>query len=316
MNFWQTLHNELNSNHKVVFMYVLHSEGSSPGRQGFKMIVSESGLLFGSIGGGFMEHKLVELCKEDLLMKDFQPFIKRQIHQANVSKDKSGMICSGEQTIAFYQLNDKHIDLINKVQSAISKNEFGTLDFNKNEIKFNSGEDLDAKFEGQIESEFIWQVKEDLGFLPELHIVGGGHVGLALSKLAAQLDFEILIYDDRQGLNTMNQNEYAETIFVPSYESIGDFIFNGIRKYVVLMSFGFRTDKVVLKQLINHEFKYLGMMGSKEKVKQLIEELLEEGIDQIQLDKVYTPIGIPINSRTPEEIAVSILAEIIQVKNN
>ena len=82
------------------------------------------------------------------------------------------------------------------------------------------------------------------------------------------------------------------------------------------MSFGYRTDKVVLQQLLHHQFKYLGMMGSKEKVKQLFKELLEEGIDKTLLVKVHSPIGVPIKSKTPEEIAVSILAEIIGVKND
>lgn len=314
MNFWNTLHIELTNNNKVILMYVLQSEGSSPGRQGFKMGVSSSGLLFGSIGGGFMEHKLVELCKQELLYKDFEPFYKRQIHQASVPKNKSGMICSGEQTIAFYGLGQKDLSTIENINQSISENEYGVIQLNEKGIQFYLGLSQESKFESSMEVD-KWLLKEDLGCLPELHIVGGGHVGLALSKLANELDFKIKVYDDRQGLNTMEQNQFGATIFVSSYEKIGDYISNGDNKYVVLMSFGYRTDKVILKQLINHQFKYLGMMGSKEKVKQLFQEMLEEGIDRSQIDKLHSPIGVPIKSETPAEIAISILAEIIKVKN-
>ncbi|MEZ5023315.1 MAG: XdhC family protein [Chitinophagales bacterium] len=314
MNFWNTLHNELTTNNKVILMYVLQSEGSSPGRQGFKMGVSSSGLLFGSIGGGFMEHKLVELCKQELLPTDFEPFYKQQIHQASVPKNKSGMICSGEQTIAFYSVGKKEMPILDTIIQSINENRYGVLTLDEKGIHFQVGQHQTTKFLSKIESE-KWSVKEDLGFMPELHIVGGGHVGLALSKLANELGFKIKIYDDRKGLNTMEQNEFGETINVTSYETIGNYITNGDNKYVVLMSFGYRTDKVVLKQLINHQFKYLGMMGSKEKVKQLFKELLEEGIGPSKLDKVHSPIGVPIKSETPAEIAISILAEIIGVKN-
>ncbi len=316
MEFWKQIQNELEHKHAVVLMYVIESQGSSPGRQGFKMMVSQSGRLAGSIGGGFMEHKLVELCRQELLNKPFDPFIKRQIHRASVPENKSGMICSGEQTIAFYKIGDAYNLLINEVVQSIEKSEFGVLQLNGNGLYFQSNTKQSSQFILTIESENAWNIKEDIVFKPELHIVGGGHVSLALSKIAKLLDFRIFIYDDRQGLNTMDQNQYGQTIVVDSYENIRRFISDGENKYVVLMSFGFRTDKVVLKQLLDHRFKYLGMMGSKEKVKQLFEELEEEGISKDQLNKVHSPIGVQIKSETPEEIAISILAELIMVKNS
>ena len=313
MNFWKTLSSELKEDHSAVFMYVTESIGSSPGRRGFKMFVSSSGCLVGSIGGGFMEHKLVEFCKEDLLKRDFQPFIKRQIHQASVPENKSGMICSGEQTIAFYHLSHQHLSTIDKIVCSMEDDSFGILKVQKNELGYQSGSHLDEKF--QLEVEGSWPLSEDLGFQPELHVVGGGHVSLALSKMASQLDFTIITYDDRPGLNTVEQNPFARHVHIQDYAATGKYLSEGQNKYVVLMSFGFRTDKVVLKQLIDHDFKYLGMMGSEEKVRQLFEELLEEGITQEQISRVHSPIGIQIKSETPEEIAVSIMAEIIREKN-
>jgi xanthine dehydrogenase accessory factor len=82
------------------------------------------------------------------------------------------------------------------------------------------------------------------------------------------------------------------------------------------MTLGYASDKVVIKQLAGRDFKYFGVLGSMAKMATLMKELKEEGIDPERLARIRTPIGIPINSRTPEEIAVSIAAEIISVRNS
>ena len=89
MTIWNDILTELDNDQQVVLMVVLESKGSSPGRQGFKMMVSSSSKLSGSIGGGFMEHKLVELCRQKLLISEFTPFFKKQIHQDSIAKNKS-----------------------------------------------------------------------------------------------------------------------------------------------------------------------------------------------------------------------------------
>lgn len=308
--FWSKISEWLLDNQKVLLLVVIDSQGSSPGRQGFKMAVNENHELTGSIGGGIMEHKLIELCKEDLLKRDFDPFIKKQIHQTNIPKDKSGMICSGEQTIAFYRLNASHVELISEIVESPN----GHLLFNKDGIQIKSIGFQEGKFSLKLEAN-AFSLEENLNHFPALHIIGGGHVGLALSRLAHELSFEIKIYDDRENLNTVTENKWATPIQVSDYSKIGDLIPSGIDDYVVLMSFGYKTDKIILNNLLDRDFKYIGMMGSKEKVKKLFEEMAQQGISKEQLSKVHAPIGIPISSKTPQEIAVSILAEIIQMKN-
>ncbi|UKN00103.1 XdhC family protein [Paracrocinitomix mangrovi] len=310
MNIWENIKSEIDQGNRIVLMYVLDAMGSSPGRQGFKMIVSDSGKLVGSIGGGFMEHKLVELCKQDLLKREFDPFIKKQVHQTNIPKDRSGMICSGEQWIAFFSIDQKDTGWIQKI---ISK-EQSTLVLTPQGIQL-SEELIKSQFKSKIEDENHWIVKEDLHVKPALHIVGGGHVGFAVSKLAHEVGFSIKIYDDRERLNTIEQNGCAEFIQIDDYEQLGNIIHSNSDDYVVLVSFGYRTDKMALKSLLNHNFKYLGMMGSKEKVKKIMEELVTEGVSKEKLANVYSPIGIDIHSKTPIEIAISIMAQIISVKN-
>lgn len=323
--FWKDLKRVIEEDGRAILMYVLESTGSSPGRQGFKMFVGPNNYLNGSIGGGIMEHKLVELCR-DKIDTPFDPFLKQQIHQSNIKKNKSGMICSGEQHIAFYYLTAKDIPWI----ETLSKDCKGILTLTqegisldvpgKASISFLREESsllLDVlTFQIKELSETSWNVSEDLDSDPELLIVGGGHVSLALSKIASLLDFKITTFDDRDDLNTVEQNTYSHHVKVDSYENIDNYISAGNNKYVVLMSFGYMTDKVVLRKLINKQFKYLGMMGSKEKVKQLFKELREEGVSDELIAKVHSPIGVQIASKTVEEIAISILAEVIGVKNS
>ncbi len=315
IDFWQGLSDELAAGHRLVLLYVLHSEGSSPGRQGFKMAVSSSGKLIGSIGGGIMEHKLVEWCKQDLLHRSFAPFIKRQIHRADIGQDRSGMICSGEQTVVFYKLEPKEEKLLQSITQAIDTSTYGLLHLNETGLQFESGATQKQRFSNSTTVSSKWQLTEDIGHFPHLHIIGGGHVGLALSKIGSQVGFRVLLYDDREGLNTVEQNRYAESIHVANYAKIDQQLPTGDQHFIVLMSFGYRTDKLILRQLLTHPCRYLGMMGSEAKVKQLLQELSNEGIHPDLLQGIHTPIGLPIASKTPEEIAISVLAEVIQVKN-
>lgn len=304
-DFWKQLIHEIESNDSLVLLYVVDSKGSSPGRQGFKLFVSARKMV-GTIGGGFMEHKLVELAKNKLQNGKFDPFIKRQVHQSNSNQDKSGMICSGEQTIAFMYLDRSDLPELEKVitKKSIQLSEDGLIC---------PTADLYCQY---VFSSEIWQYREQIGFKNKLYIVGGGHVSLALSKLMADLDFEITVLDNRSDLNTMVDNNWSNTKKVIDYNVIDEYIPQGNNIYIVLVSFGFRTDKLCIERLLSKSVKYFGVMGSKAKMKQLLAELEEEGFDQKSLDRLFTPIGIPIQSRTTTEIAISIAAEIIGVKNN
>ncbi len=309
MEFWKKLNIELTKG-DVALLYVLNSIGSSPGRQGFKMMVAKN-TLHGSIGGGMMEYNLVEIAKKTLLQTDIQPQIHRLIHRKN-QKDSSGLICSGEQTVAIYVLTQKDRTWLNKI---INSNGTGVLESTDKGIQFIQNQSLKSKFNTKIAPK-KWLIQEDLGFRLALHIIGGGHVSLALSKIAPELGFQIFVYDDRKNINTFSNNSIAKKTYVPNYADMAQFIPQGERHYVVIMSFMFDTDLLILRKLLPQKFKYLGMMGSKQKIKTLLHQLTKEGISPDQLKHLKAPIGIPISSQTPTEIAISILAEMIKVKNS
>ena len=123
--------------------------------------------------------------------------------------------------------------------------------------------------------------------------------------------------DDRPELNTLEQNSFVhDKHLLDSYEKVGRLIPSGEDVYVVVMTLGYRSDLLVLQKLRNKSFAYLGLLGSKSKIKTLKDDLKSNGFSNTKLKNMHAPIGLKIKSHTPEEIAVSIAAEIIKVKNN
>jgi xanthine dehydrogenase accessory factor len=131
------------------------------------------------------------------------------------------------------------------------------------------------------------------------------------------MDFHISLFDDRADLNTLAKNKFIhQKTIIDSYENIDEFISSGADVYVVVMTLGFAFDEIVIRKLFDKDFKYFGVLGSRAKMAALLRDLRKDGFDAEKLKRIRTPIGIEINSRTPEEIAVSIAAEIIEVKND
>jgi len=163
----------------------------------------------------------------------------------------------------------------------------------------------------RIEAENAWLYEENIGAIDTAYIIGGGHVGQALSHVLAMLDFHIVILDERTDID----NLYANEKILASYEDIQRHISDGDRNYVVIMTPNHKADKRVLEQLLDKKLRYLGMMGSARKVREIFGQLRDQGIPSEKLGGIHTPIGLPIKSHTPAEIAVSIAAEMISVKN-
>jgi len=312
---WGLIHDSIRKKIPVMLLYVLESRGSSPGRQGFFMAVNAYGEMEGSIGGGIMEHKFVEMAKEKLGVGSLESGVRKQIHDKSAARDQSGMICSGEQTILLLPIQSKDSTTIEMIIETLDKNQNATMILSPEGISFEeevSGEDFFYSFTNDED----WLYKEKLGFKNQLTIIGGGHCGLAFSRLMSEMDFYIRIYDDRENLKTMLANDWAhEKHFLNDYSELAKKISSEKSHYVVIMTFGYRTDDIALRALQGKEFKYLGLLGSRKKIQKMFDDYKREGIDQDWLEKIHTPIGIPIKSQTPEEIAISIAAQIIQIKN-
>ena len=323
LELWQFIGECLARVEPVMLLVVAESSGSSPGRQGYKMAVASDGELAGSIGGGVMEVKLVEQSRS--VLRDAgtggrgdtaTSLLSEQVHREG-SPNASGMICSGKQTVIFRLLTESDAGTVDAILNALEKRTTSRLKITSvgfaleagNPPSTEGGTDFAAT-----DTDFLYT--ETLGFKSDLYIIGGGHCALALSELMSKMDFHISIFDDRPDLNTLDKNRFAHRIkIVDNYDEIGGEIPAGPRSYVVVMTLGYASDERVIRSLIDKEFKYFGVLGSSAKMSVMLRKLLKEGLPAEKLDRIRTPIGLPIKSRTPEEIAVSIAAEIISVKN-
>ena len=279
------------------------------------MAVTGGGSMTGSVGGGIMEHKFVELAKEKLMNNRPTLELVKQFHDKESARNQSGMICSGEQTILLYRVQPKDQLTISHIVTCLEKQQCGTLQLSPGGISFHPA--IDTATAGfSFEDYEHWNYSGILGLLNKLYIIGGGHCALALSALMSQLQFYIIVYDNRKDLHTMRVNDFShELITLSDYSHLDKMISANENTYVVIMTFGYRTDDTALRALMGKRFRYLGILGSKAKLKKMFDDYRREGMDEKILQQVHAPVGLLINSQTPEEIAVSIAAEIISVKN-
>ncbi len=301
----------------VMLMVVIQRNGSSPGKVGFKMAVAGDGELVGSIGGGTMEHLLVEKAKKQLKTSaEIKPYLLFQDHDPDAKTDRSGMICSGSQYVAFLSLGKTNLLLVEQICNALRTGEKAVFQLSPKGMTLTKDAQLSGPKISRVKNQDDWEYVEQLGMPDTIYIFGGGHVGLAVSRVFRDLGFYVKLFDNRENINTLKENTFAHEKQIIDYREAETLVPEGFNVYVVILTFSHKSDQMVLRQMLGRKIPYLGMMGSEMKVKTIFEKLREDGIPQEQLDRVFAPIGLPINSATPEEVAVSIAAQIISVKNS
>ena len=148
------------------------------------------------------------------------------------------------------------------------------------------------------------------------YIFGGGHVAYALEPVLRHVDFRTVVIDDREEYANPERYPHADrTIAVENFDNDFDDIETDDDSYIIIVTRGHRGDLQVLREALKRDFAYLGMIGSRRKNELLFDTLRKEGVPESKLAEVHAPIGLKIGSETPEEIAVSIVAEIIQVRS-
>jgi xanthine dehydrogenase accessory factor len=151
----------------------------------------------------------------------------------------------------------------------------------------------------------------------KLIIVGAGHCGRALAQIASHLDLSITIIDDR--IEYLRPEEFELPNVKSTLHLSSDFTGFPIidsQTYIVLVSRGFDTDQAALRHVLKSPARYIGMIGSRRKRKLIFSNLKDEGFSDEELNRVHSPVGLEIGAETPEEIAISILAEIIKIRSN
>lgn len=313
IHIWEFILSQIKKNNSVILTAVVDHRKGSPGKQGFKMAVSSNGDVTGSIGGGIMEYKIISNCKK--LLKKNIPVNKLEIlyHNKNSNVLNSGLICSGSQTNYTISIQKKDLKKIKEIRTAVSDQKKGMIQYEPKGISFITVKTKIPEFSFVFTGNKDWKFEQSTGRKNIVYIIGGGHVGAAVCRVLHLLDFHIIVYDSRKDLVTMKNNAYANKILKGSYKNLGDELEDD--SYVIIVTSGFDSDKDALMQVIKKNVKYIGLMGTKAKIKRIFGEVKKEGISDELLKKIHAPIGIDINSDTPEEIAVSIAAEIIREKN-
>jgi len=315
IDLWKFIDKKISADSKIILMIVADSSQSSPGRPGFKMAVSSDGDLAGTIGGGIMEHNLVEECRSYLGNNEKISLVKKLFHNKTAHGEKSGLICGGTQTILLKSMTNDNRNFISGLLESYNNLKGGTLLIDDSGITFDAGKTANNDIYFNYESADNWNYKELSGFPETIFVIGGGHVGLAVSKQMSLLDFYVVTIDSRKDVATMTNNHYADKKLVMPYYEIGNYVVESNKSYVVIVTHGHDTDLTSLKAIINKKLAYIGLMGSKRKIKSVYSKLVESGIDEVLLKKIHAPVGLEIEAESPEEIAVSIAAEIIKVKN-
>ena len=150
---------------------------------------------------------------------------------------------------------------------------------------------------------------------PRLIVFGGGHIAKPLVEFASKVGFTVTVIDDRPYFANSTRFPEAEKVFCEDFKNSFNLIKFKESDFVVIVTRGHRHDGLVLREVLNHNLSYIGMIGSKRRVKGMMEELISEGYSKEALDKVNSPIGLDIGAVTPEEIAISIVSQLISFKN-
>jgi len=315
IHFWQTARDCLRGDDPVVLLLVAAAEGSSPGRPGFKMLAGPDGRRSGTIGGGALERMLIERAMELLSGPAPSPsWIQYQHRPEGEVAVSSGMICSGGQTMVILPLKPAAEEVIGFILERLRDGrgvsltvDAGGLHAGVEEVPENEPETISWDPDA-------WRYRETIQPPLRMTIVGGGHVGLALSRVLTMLGYRVVILDNRPDLDTLRDYHDASEIRVIDYERVAEHVPTGERSHCVIMTHGHLADELVLRRLAGRHFGYLGMMGSRFKVAELFDRLATDGVPRAWLDRVSAPVGLQIGSQTPAEIAVSIAAELVRLR--
>ncbi|GMQ81863.1 MAG: XdhC/CoxI family protein [Rhodothermia bacterium] len=313
--FWTRVHERLRSGENVFIALVVEHTIHSPGTTGARLAVFTSGETIGTIGGGVMESKVIDTAREALLTGSFDPNLCVLVHRKDGEGEKSGMMCAGQQTNLYYLLRaDAHIEVLQAVSGTEKRGDAGILTFSFSNVEFDLGIlDLASGQSWLRSSSDTWVYSEQILNLQRIGIFGGGHCGLALSRTMNHLGFHVTIVDDRTGLKTMGNNSFADVqLIVSDMEESATRISHPETTEIVVMTTDMTTDIRALKGALSLPFPFVGVMGSMAKIGNIRKALREEGFSNDELSRISGPVGISIQSHTPEEIAVSVAAQLLE----
>jgi xanthine dehydrogenase accessory factor len=313
--FWKFILDHLLTGQQVLLLTVVDHVKGSPGKTGFKLAFTSDKQTNGTIGGGIMEYGMIEQYSERLRTEEKICEIRYLVHAPNATHgEPSGLSCAGSQTNCALSLSSKDIPIITAIYNATMKNTASKLVLTEKGIAYSEGKNFrQKKFQSSSTTEWIYE--ENIGPEFTLYIIGGGHVGNALSRIMTTLDFYVVLYDERNDLLMLQENSFADKKIIAPYSELGSYIVSPEKTFATIVTSNFVSDTIALQQLLPLHLHYIGIMGVEAKIARIKNSLNETEREILSGQKIFAPIGMEIGSATAEEIAVSIAAELIKVKN-
>jgi xanthine dehydrogenase accessory factor len=342
---------ELQTGHSFAIATVIETKGSTPQKSGSSALFDHSGLISGTIGGGVLEGKVQQIAKKSVKTKESGIHHFDLDHDISFKQDA---ICGGNATVLVDASTTKSNVVYKQIKKSLQERIPGILvtiiqgcgvtnvkisrywinSAVNNGLPKHYADLLHADVKGLLssgypgdfvkkelfpdkEKESIQVLMEPLFPPSKLIIAGAGHIGRALAHLGKLLDFEVTVIDDRA--------EYANSENIPDADHIiVDDIGKSIKNlekysdtYIVIVTRGHDNDASALRPCINSGAAYVGMIGSKIKIAQMHRNFIDNGwATEDQWSAIHAPIGLEISSKTVEEIAVSIAAQLVLVRNS
>jgi len=339
----ETVCQRLNRGESVVLACITGQQGSTPRTTGTRMVVVRDGAHFGTIGGGLLEGRVIERGRKLLAGGDAY-FVSFDLGKDELAGED--MVCGGGlevmldplaptpenlalferwrtmaaegQSGLFVTCVSRSADDVKSIDHALLNSEgevFGSLPLTEEDLAAlgkTAGTDQNMNLT-TLGAYFVitTPIRSSLTVI----IVGAGHVAKPTAHLASVVGFDVVVIDDREAFANRERFPDARQIIVrDDLTSPFDQIAVDRQSFIVIVTRGHRSDKEVLAAALGTEAGYIGMIGSRRKRETIFKQLIDEGVSQEALQQVYSPIGLNIGAETPEEIALSIVGEMIQVR--
>jgi xanthine dehydrogenase accessory factor len=312
---------------------VARRSGSLPMSATAKMLVTLGGARLGTVGGGCLEAEITERALEVATTR--APAITEHTLNSELAGDY-GLTCGGT-AVMFIEPVFPHDGLARVYDASVSSLAKGERAIVVTSANWGSGAHkalfsgeqmigsaspamraIAASFDGRSELPSLSDeiLAEPLVGKPRLVVFGGGHVGARVADAAAFAGWRVTVVDDRREFADPARHPAAESTVACDYHDLPATLGIDATTYVVVATRGHQHDAVVVDQLARMETRYLGMLGSRRKVA-LTWKLLEgQGISRARLDRIHAPVGLSIGADTPEEIAISVVAELVATRRS
>lgn len=308
---WKSLAEELERGRKAFLVIVVASRKGSPGTQQSALLVSESGRTVGTIGGGAMEKRVVRDATKALRSNKSSTQLSVLVHKDLNSESDSGLICGGGQKNWMTVVDRSVLKPVKAFLSALKRGEPGSLTIEGGAWRFSreEGGQEKVRLEGTAGD---WRLQLSSFNRRKVAIFGSGHCGMALGRQMRWLNYNVTIVDPGGLRSDASWVDESVRVVEREYESAAGVISHPEITFAVVVTPSYRDDVSALRGLLAQPFPYIGVMGSPSKIVKIRKALADAGFGEENWCRITAPVGLPIESDTPEEIAVSISAQILK----